>query len=82
MSAAEERQMKKRRDTEAKRLRRQKEQLEKNIEQKETEIEQIQQEMCRPEVLSDHKKLNELSRRLDEAKSELDSLYDSWMELQ
>ena len=82
VDAAEERQMKKRRDTEAKRLRRQKEQLEKNIEQKETEIEQIQQEMCRPEVLSDHKKLNELSGRLDEAKSDLDSMYDSWMELQ
>ncbi len=82
VDAAEERQMKKRRDTEAKRLRRQKEQLEKNIEQKEAEIEQIQQEMCRPEVLSDHKKLNELSGRLDEAKSDLDSMYDSWMELQ
>ena len=82
MTSAEERQLKKQRDTEAKRLRRQKEQLEKNIEKKEAEIEQIQQEMCRPEIISDHNKLNDLSARLDEAKTELDSMYDSWMELQ
>lgn len=78
-SAAEERMINKKRDTEEKRLRKQKEQLERSIEDKEQEITDIQEEMCRPDVLEDHIRLSELSHKLDRAEAELDELYDKWM---
>jgi ATP-binding cassette subfamily F protein 3 len=72
----------KKRETEERRLKKQKEKLEKDIEKKEQEIEELQQEMCEPSVLSDHKKLNDLSEKLDQVKVRLDDLYDEWMTLQ
>ena len=81
LSAAEERILNKQRQTEERRLKRQKEKLEHDIESTEQKIDEIQQEMCLPEVLADHKRLNELSDDLNAAKAELDELYEKYMEL-
>ena len=81
LSAAEERILNKQRQTEQRRLKRQKEKLEHDIESTEQKIDEIQQEMCQPEVLADHKRLNELSDDLNTAKAELDELYEKYMEL-
>ena len=81
LSAAEERILNKQRQTEQRRLKRQKEKLEHDIESTEQRIDEIQQEMCQPEVLADHKRLNELSDDLNTAKAELDELYEKYMEL-
>ena len=82
LSAAEERILNKKKQAEEKRRARQKEKLEKSIEQKEQEIEDIQQEMCRPAVLSDPAKLGKLDEKLKEAKASLDGLYDEWTEME
>lgn len=82
LTAAEERLINKKKDAEAKRLKRRKEKLEKDIEKEEQKIEEVQQEMCLPEVLSDPEKLNALSVDLDEAKKKLDEMYDEWMTLE
>ena len=82
LSAAEEMILNKKKQTEEKRRARQKEKLEKSIEQKEQEIEDIQQEMCRPDVLSDPAKLGKLDGKLKEAKASLDGLYDEWAEME
>ena len=82
LSAAEERILNKQKQAEERRLKRQKEKLERDIEEKEQEIESIQNEMCRPAVLSDHKKLNDLDQKLREAQADLDGMYDKWMEIQ
>ena len=81
LSAAEERILNKQRQTEQRRLKRQKEKLEHDIESTEQKIDEIQQKMCLPEVLADHKRLNELSDDLNTAKAELDELYEKYMEL-
>lgn len=81
LSAAEQRMLVKKRQTEEKRLARRKEQLEHDIEDAEHKIEEIQQEMCRPSVLADPAKLNRLDADLKEKKAELDDLYDEYMEL-
>ena len=72
----------KKRDAEIKRQKRRKAKLEEDIEKTEQEIEDIQQKMCEPEVLQDHRKLNDYSERLDEAKSTLDDLYEEWMSIE
>ena len=81
LSAAEERMLTKRRQTEEKRLARKKEKLEHDIESTEQEIEDIQAEMCRPAVLADPVRLNKLDDELKEAKAHLDDLYEIYMEL-
>ena len=82
MDAAEARLLNKKRDAEIKRQKRRKAKLEEDIEKTEQEIEDIQQKMCEPEVLQDHRKLNDYSERLDEAKSTLDDLYEEWMSIE
>ena len=82
IDAAEARLLNKKRDAEIKRQKRRKAKLEEDIEKTEQEIEDIQQKMCEPEVLQDHRKLNDYSERLDEAKSTLDDLYEEWMSIE
>ena len=82
LSAAEERLLKKKQETENKRLKKQKEKLEKDIEEKEQEITEIQEEMCQPEILGNPKKMKELSDKLDDAKETLDTFYEQWMEFE
>ena len=79
-SAAEERIKNKKLETERRRQEKLKKKLEQDIAEKEQEIADIQEEMCRPEVLDDHKKLAELSKKLDDAQAELDSMYEEWLD--
>ncbi len=81
LTAAEERMLKKRRQTEEKRLAKKKEQLEHDIESTEQKIEEIQMEMCRPAVLADPARLNRLDADLKDAKEHLDQLYEEYMGL-
>lgn len=82
LSAAEERALKKKKQTEEKRLARKKAQLEEEIASLEEEIEDLQQEMCRPEVLANPKRLNELDEEVKATQEELEHVYEDWMELE
>ena len=82
LSAAEERALKKKKQTEEKRLARKKAQLEEEIASLEEEIEDLQQEMCQPEVLADPKRLNELDEEVKATQEELEHVYEDWMELE
>ena len=81
LSAAEERALKKKQEAEERRLRREKERLEALIEELETAIAQTEEEMCKPENLTDHQLLHELSEKNTKLKDDLDATYESWMEL-
>ena len=82
LSAAEERALKKKKQTEEKRLARKKAQLEEEIASLEEEIEDLQQEMCQPEVLANPKRLNELDEEVKATQEELEHVYEEWMELE
>ena len=82
LSPAEERRRKKEIEAEERRLKRKRESLEAEIERLETEIESIQKELQKPEVMTDRKKLAELSEKLTEDRRELDASYEQWLELQ
>ncbi|MBR3756049.1 MAG: ABC-F family ATP-binding cassette domain-containing protein [Firmicutes bacterium] len=80
LSAAEERALKKKQEAEERRQRREKERLEALIEELEAKIAETEAEMCKPENLSDHQLLHELSAKNTAFKDELDAAYESWME--
>ena len=80
LSAAEERALKKKQEAEERRQRREKERLEALIEELETKIAETEAEMCKPENLSDHQLLHELSVKNTAFKDELEAAYESWME--
>ena len=80
LSAAEERALKKKQEAEERRQRREKERLEALIEELETKIAETEAEMCKPENLSNHQLLHELSLKNTTYKDELDAAYESWME--
>jgi ATP-binding cassette subfamily F protein 3 len=82
LSAAEERALKKKKQTEEKRLARQKARLEEEITALEEEIETMQQEMCKPEVLADPIRLTELDEEVKATQEELEHVYEEWMELE
>ncbi len=82
LSSAEERQLKKQAEAEARRQARKLEETETKIAQLETEIEQIHQEISAPANATNYTKLAELSEKLDQAKAELDQAYTLWEELQ
>ncbi len=82
LSAAEERALKKKKQTEEKRLARKKAQLEEEIASLEEEIEDLQQEMCQPEVLADPRRLTELDEEVKATQEELEHVYEEWMELE
>ena len=79
LSAAEERALKKKQEAEERRQRREKERLEALIEELETKIAETEAEMCRPENLTDHQLLHELSTKNTALKDELDAAYERWM---
>ncbi|MBR3785635.1 MAG: ABC-F type ribosomal protection protein [Firmicutes bacterium] len=80
LSAAEERALKKKQEAEERRQRREKERLEALIEELETKIAETEEEMCKPENLTNHELLHELSAKSTAYKDELDAAYESWME--
>ena len=82
LSAAEERKRKKEIEAEERRLRRKRESLEKEIEQLEEEISKAHDELQKPEVMTDHEKLQSLSDKMTEDKDRLDACYEQWLELQ
>ena len=82
LSAAEERKLKKERDAEERRLNRRKEALEKEIQRLEEEIESINEELMKPDVMTDHERLRSLSDKMEEDKAALDASYEQWLELQ
>jgi ATP-binding cassette subfamily F protein 3 len=82
LSAAEERKLKKEREAEERRLNRRKEALEKEIQRLEEEIESINEELMKPEVMTDHERLRSLSDKMEEDKVALDASYEQWLELQ
>ncbi|MBQ3465693.1 MAG: ABC-F family ATP-binding cassette domain-containing protein [Firmicutes bacterium] len=82
LSAAEERKLKKEREAEERRLNRRKEALEKEIQRLEEEIESINEELMKPDVMTDHERLRSLSDKMEEDKAALDASYEQWLELQ
>ena len=80
LSSAEERALKKKQEAEERRLRREKEQLEALIEELETKIAQTEEEMCKPENLTDHQLLHRLSEENTALKDALDAAYERWMD--
>ncbi len=51
------------------------------ISELEQEISEIEEALCDPEIAADYVKCSELGTRLDEAKAELDTVTERWMEL-
>ena len=81
LTPAEARKRDKERQAQKKRLERQKKQQEDLIMELETKIEWLQNEMCKEEIYSDHKKMMTYDTQLQEAKEALEDAYESWMEL-
>ncbi|MBQ2747375.1 MAG: ABC-F type ribosomal protection protein [Firmicutes bacterium] len=78
LSAAEERQLKKDREREERRLAKAIEKVESEISALESEIEEITEEISKPEIMTDHKALSELNDRLEKANSRLEECYEEW----
>ena len=78
VSAREQRELKKKQETEQRRLRRESERLEKLIEQLEQEIEDIQERMSDPALAADHVKLADLAEIMEDRKNELEDAYEKW----
>ncbi|MBQ1396679.1 MAG: ABC-F family ATP-binding cassette domain-containing protein, partial [Eubacterium sp.] len=81
LTAAEERELKKKKEAEERRLEREKARLEAKIEELEAKIAALEEEMCKPEYFSDHGKLAALSAETEALKGELEQAYDTWAEL-
>lgn len=78
LSAAEERQLKKDREREERRLAKAIEKVENEISTLEAEIEEITKEISKPEIMTDHKALSDLNDRLEKANSRLEECYEEW----
>ena len=81
LSAAEERELKKKKEAEERRKNREKNRLEEEIAALEEEIANLESEICKPEYFADHAKLAELDSKLTELKEKLEISYENWMEL-
>lgn len=72
-------------DKDAKRRERQRqkrlEEIEAEIMQCEETIARLEEELCLPEVYSDHVQANERNEQIQQAKSQIESLYEEWQEL-
>ncbi|NGQ96066.1 ABC-F family ATP-binding cassette domain-containing protein [Brevibacillus sp. SYP-B805] len=72
-------------DKEAKRRERQRqkrlEEIEAGIAEREAAIARWEEELCLPEVYSDHVQAKERNDRIQQAKAEIDKLYEEWSEL-
>lgn len=82
LSSAERRRLQKEKEAEERRLRRHRESLEAEIQALEGEISDLENELCKPEIITDHVKLAEISKVLTAKKDDLDERYESWLELQ
>jgi ATP-binding cassette, subfamily F, member 3 len=82
LSAEEERRLRKEQEAEERRLARRREELENQIEKLENQIKDTEAALCAPENMSDMKFLQEQGELLEKYKSELETKYDEWMELQ
>jgi len=82
LSSAEKRRIQKEKEAEERRIRRQKEALETEIEKLEGEISQLEEEVCKPEIMTDYEKLAEISARLEDKRNALEEAYDQWLILQ
>lgn len=81
LSAADERELKKKAQAEERRREREIERLEALIERTESETADIYARMCDEKTLRDHVKLSELDMRMKELKEVLDNAYDEWEKL-
>ncbi len=82
MSSAERRKRQKEKEAKERRLKRQKEAVEKEIGSIEEEIREMESLLSKEEVVADHVKLTEISRKLAKKKSDLDERYEKWLSLQ
>ena len=81
LTAAEERAFKKQQQAERRRNERERQRIESTIDSLEKEIKEIQEEMCKPALLSDSKALRELDEKLMACQEELDFVYEEWLNL-
>lgn len=81
LSAAEQRALNKQREADERRLARTREKLEAQIEELEGKIADIDEQMCSPENLSDHKKLEDLNKESQKLKEFLEGIYEEYMEI-
>jgi len=81
LTAAEERAFKKQQQAERRRNERERQRIESTIDSLEKEIKEIQEEMCKPALLSDSKALRELDEKLKACQEELDFVYEEWLNL-
>ncbi len=79
ISSAEARRLQKQQEAELRKQKRKREKQEADIDELEHRIEALEEEMCKPENLQNHQKLNELNVQLQETKDKLDVLYEEWM---
>lgn len=82
LSVNEQRKRKKEEEARERRMKRRQEQAEEKIEALENRIAEMEEALCREEIMTDHVKLEQLSKEMDSAKEELSAEYEKWMELQ
>ena len=82
VSSAEERRLKKEREAEERRRARLSEKLETEISELEEKIAEIEQELCKPENMSDYELLTELGTSRDAALERLSEAYEEWEKIQ
>lgn len=82
LSAAEQRRLNKEREAEERRRARLSEKLELEISELEEKIAEIEQEICKPENMTDYELLGSLSKQREEAQERLSAAYDEWAEMQ
>ena len=82
MTAAERRRENKQIEAAQRRHRRAVEAAENDISRLEEEIEELEQELSRPEIMTDAAQLQKLSEALSHRHRELDATYEKWVELQ
>lgn len=80
--AAEERSFRKKIQAQERKKERERIKLEDSIHHLENEISNLEKEMCMPEVLENHIRLNELNEKVKSYKKQLDIAYQNWMELE
>ncbi|MBQ9014619.1 MAG: ABC-F family ATP-binding cassette domain-containing protein [Firmicutes bacterium] len=82
LTPAEQRRRKKEQEAEERRTRRAREAAEAEIARLEEEIEGLQRELALPEIMTDAKRLQDLSEQLSRSQEALDAAYEKWVELQ
>lgn len=80
--SAMRRAMRKERQAEERRIKREKQRLEAFIKQHESDIHENEKEMCKPENLSDFELLAELAAENEKLQEELEQAYEKWIELE